>query len=95
MDFIDQLQSISKKIKSTCGFKKKRSLYFASWKKDEPWFKKEFEARQKHSFPIKWIEAETLNKTYQLENSYGGILSDQGGRIDAFQLAPRYLKFER
>jgi glycine/D-amino acid oxidase-like deaminating enzyme len=65
-DSIDQLQAISKKIKSTCGFKKKESLYFASRKKDVPWLKMEFEARQKHGFPVKWLEAETIKKTYQL-----------------------------
>jgi glycine/D-amino acid oxidase-like deaminating enzyme len=92
-DSIDQLQSISKGIKSTCGFKKKKSLYFASRKKDVPWLKKEFEARQKHGFPVKWLEAETIKKTYQLENSYGGILSDQGGSIDAFQLAHDLLHY--
>ncbi|OBX24907.1 glycine/D-amino acid oxidase-like deaminating enzyme [Gelidibacter algens] len=92
-DSIDQLQSISKGIKSTCGFKKKKSLYFASRKKDVPWLKKEFEAREKHGFPVKWLEAETIKKTYQLENSYGGILSDQGGSIDAFQLAHDLLHY--
>lgn len=92
-DSIDHLQSISKKIKSTCGFKKKKSLYFASRKKDVPWLKKEFEARQKHGFPVKWVEAETIKKTFQLENSYGGILSDQGGSIDAFQLAHDLLHY--
>lgn len=86
-DSIDQLLDISKKIKSTCGFKKKESLYFASRKKDVPWLKKEFEARKKHGFAVKWLDAQSIQKKYQLENSYGGILSEQGGSIDAFQMA--------
>ncbi|WP_027126626.1 NAD(P)/FAD-dependent oxidoreductase [Gelidibacter mesophilus] len=86
-DSIDQLQQISKSIKSTCGFQKKKSLYFASRKKDVSWLQKEFESRKSHGFPVKWLEAETIEKDYQLEKSYGGILSDQGGSIDAFQLA--------
>jgi len=86
-DSIDQLGDLSKSIKSSCGFTKKESLYFASRKKDVPWLKKEFEARQKHGFPVKWLEAEEIRKAYQLEHAYGGILSDQGGSIDAFQMA--------
>ena len=92
-DSIDKLQKISKSIKSTCGFEKKESLFFASFKKDVFWLKKEFEARKKHGFPVKWLEAETIKKNYQLENSYGGILSDQGGSIDAFQLAHDLLHY--
>lgn len=84
---IDQLHKISKSIKSTCGFEKKESLYFASRKKDVPFLKKEFESRKKYGFPVTWLEAETISKKYQLQTSHGGILSDQGGSIDAFQLA--------
>lgn len=86
-DSIDKLQTLSKHIKSTCGFTKKESLYFASRKKDVSWLKKEFEARLNHGFPMTWLDAETILKKYQLDNSYGGILSEQGGSIDAFQLA--------
>ncbi|TXE10845.1 FAD-binding oxidoreductase [Gelidibacter salicanalis] len=86
-DSIDQLGDLSKTIKSSCGFTKKESLYFTSRKKDVSWLKKEFEARQKHGFPVKWLEPEEIKKAYQLEHAYGGILSDQGGSIDAFQMA--------
>lgn len=92
-DSIDQLQKISKSIKSTCGFQKKESLYFASRKKDVSFLKKEFESRKQHGFPVKWLEAETISKEYQLETSHGGILSDQGGSIDAFQLAHDLLHY--
>ncbi|HUH28508.1 FAD-binding oxidoreductase [Gelidibacter sp.] len=92
-DSIDQLQKISKSIKSTCGFRKKESLYFASRKKDVPWLKKEFEARKKHGFLVKWLETDKIQKKYKLENSHGGILSDQGGSIDAFQLAHDLLHY--
>ncbi|WP_299390647.1 FAD-binding oxidoreductase [uncultured Gelidibacter sp.] len=92
-DSIDQLQSISNQIKSTCGFKKKESLYFASRKKDVTWLKKEFEALKEHGFPVKWLEPKTISKNYQLEHTYGGILSGQGGSIDAFQLAHDLLHY--
>lgn len=90
---IDDLEEIVKEIKSDCGFKKKKSLYFAALKKDVDWLKKEFEARKKIGFPVKWLEAEEINKKFQLKNSYGGILSEQGGSIDAFKLTHDILAY--
>lgn len=92
-DSIDKLGIIAKQIKSSCGFKKKKSLYFAAFKKDVPGLKKEFEARKYHGFPVKWLEAEEVEKAYRLKTTFGGILSDQGGSIDAFQFAHDLLAF--
>lgn len=90
---IDDLNKIVQKIKSDCGFRKKESLYFAAFKKDVSNLKKEFEARKKIGFPVKWLEAEEIDKKFQLKNSFGGILSEQGGSIDAFKLAHDILEY--
>lgn len=83
---IDTLGKISKQIKSKCGFIKKDSLYFAAFKKDVASLKKEFQARKEYGFPVKWLEADEIKKKFGLENTHGGILSNQGGSIDAFRL---------
>ena len=83
---IDDLGQIVKQVKSDCGFKKKESLYFAAHKKDVSGLKKEFEARKKIGIPVKWLEPEEIDEKFQLKNSYGGILSEQGASIDAFKL---------
>jgi glycine/D-amino acid oxidase-like deaminating enzyme len=83
---IDDLGQIVKQVKSDCGFKKKESLYFAAHKKDVSGLKTEFEARKKIGLPVKWLEPEEIDKKFQLKNSYGGILSQQGGSLDAFKL---------
>ncbi len=90
---IDDLGKIAKKVKSDCGFRKKESLYFAAYKKDVSWLKQEFEAREKYGFPVKWLDAPAIQKKYGLENTFGGILSQQGGNVDAFQLAHDILAF--
>ena len=90
---IDDLKKIGQKIKSECGFEKKESLYFAAFKKDVGWLKKEFEARKKIGIPVKWLEADEIDKKYQIKYCYGGILSDQGGSIDAFKLAHDILAY--
>lgn len=90
---IDILENLSKKIKSKAGFERKKSLYFASKKKDVEWLKKEFDARNAARFKVKWIEPEQIQKKYGLKNTFGGILSDQGASIDAFIFAHELLAF--
>ena len=78
-DSIDRLGEISKEIKSGCGFEKKASLYFAAYKKDVSNLKKEFEVRQENDFPVKWLSPSAIDKKFGVKNTWGGILSEQGG----------------
>lgn len=90
---IDQLEKVCTQIKSRSGFKKKASLYFAALKKDVDWLKKEFEARKKAGFEVKWIKAEDIKKKYKLDKTHGGILSRQGASLDAFILVHEILEY--
>ncbi|WP_106916623.1 NAD(P)/FAD-dependent oxidoreductase [Chryseobacterium aurantiacum] len=91
-DAIDNLEKISGQIRSNAGFKRKKSLYFASKKKDVQWLEKEFEARKSAGFEVKWLNAEQVLKNFGFENTYGGIVSGQGASIDAFQFAHELFK---
>lgn len=84
---IDELKSLVKKIKSDCGFEKKESLLYAAFKKDIPDLEKEFEARKACGLDVKWLTEKEIQKKYQLYNAHAGILSAQGGSIDAFRFA--------
>ena len=90
---IDTIENISKEIKSKAGFIKKNSLYFAAFKKDIPWLYQEFEARKAAKFPVRWLDSEQIEKEYNLNNTFGGILSAQGGAVDAFRLSHEIIKF--
>lgn len=92
---IDDLGKISKQIKSTCGFKKKESVYMAALKKDVPWLTKEFKAREKHGFPVSWLEPAEIEEKFGMVGTLGGILSAQGGSIDAFCLAHELLQYNQ
>ncbi|WP_026914880.1 NAD(P)/FAD-dependent oxidoreductase [Christiangramia portivictoriae] len=92
-DAIDTLGALVKEVKSKCGFKKKKSLYFAAYKKDVAALKREFNARKEAGFPVKWLESETIEELYGVSHTHGGILSDQAGSIDAYKLAHDLLKF--
>ncbi|WP_426477623.1 NAD(P)/FAD-dependent oxidoreductase [Chryseobacterium sp. CBSDS_008] len=86
-DAIDMIKKLSKKIRSEAGFKQKKSLYFASKKKDVEWLKNEFEARKQYGFEVQWLEEEQILEKFEFKNTYGGILSEQGASIDAFHFA--------
>ncbi|MEP7265432.1 MAG: FAD-binding oxidoreductase, partial [Bacteroidota bacterium] len=94
-DSIDKLKSVAEEINSESGFRKKDSLYFASRKKDLKWLKKEFETRKFYGFPVRWLQAEDIYNQYKLENTFGGILSEQGGSVDAFKLTHDILQFNK
>ena len=89
---IDDLEKLTKEIKSRAGFKRKQSLYFASKKKDVSWLIKEYEIRKKSGFDVKWLEPEEIEERFTLHNTYGGILSKQGASIDAFKFAHELLR---
>lgn len=92
---IDDLGKIARKIRSKCGFKKKDSVYFAALKKDVAWLAKEFQAREKHGFPVTWLEPDEIEERFGMVGTFGGILSAQGGSIDAFCLAHELLQYNQ
>ncbi|MFZ4927498.1 NAD(P)/FAD-dependent oxidoreductase [Chryseobacterium sp. Mn2064] len=86
-DAIDRMEKLSKKIRSNAGFKRKKSLYFASKKKDVQGLKEEYAARKSSGFDVKWLSETQILKDFGFKNTYGGILSQQGASIDAFHFA--------
>lgn len=86
-DSIDTLEKICTEIKSDCGFKKKKSLYYAALKKDVATLQEELEARCDAGFKVKWMKADEIENTFNIYSTHGGILSEQGGSMDAFRLA--------
>lgn len=92
-DAINTLEEITKEVKSNAGFRKKKSLYFAAFKKDIVWLKEEYNTRKKAGFPVRWITAENIEDKYQIKQSFGGIISSQGASVDAFRLVHELLNF--
>jgi len=90
---IDSIKEIVKQVKSTSGFKRKDSLYFAHSKKEANLLKKEFEIRKKHNLKVQWLKPEEILESYKLDHTFGGILSEQGASMDAFQFTHDVLKY--
>lgn len=92
-DAIDHIGQIVTLIKSTAGFRKKKSLYFAANKKDVQWLRKELEARKNAGLDVRWMDADEITEEYGLHGNYGGILSSQAASVDAFKLAHELLQY--
>lgn len=92
-DSIIQLEKICKKIKSEAGFARKKSIYFASFKKDIQILEQEFQARKNAGYDVKWLSEDNLKEKYHLHRAYCGILSQIGGSVDAFKLVHELLMY--
>lgn len=90
---IDDLEKICFDINSAAGFERKKSLYFASKKKDVKMLNEEYRARKDAGFEVQYVEADEIEKKFGLKNTFGGILSEQGASVDAFKLAHELLKY--
>ena len=88
---ITKLATLATKI-GVNDFEMKKSLYYAAYKKDIPFLKKEFEARKKYGFKVKWLDEDRAFKQFGFL-SPGGILSDVAATTDAYVLTHRLLQY--
>ncbi len=88
---IKQLKKIVNQVKSDCGFKYQKSVYFTSTRRDADFLKAEFEARKEHGFKVKWLSKKDL-ETRGLKG-YAGIESASGARMDVYKLTHDLLEY--
>jgi glycine/D-amino acid oxidase-like deaminating enzyme len=89
-DSIDTIQGIAKDLKFKL-FEKQKSLFFAAHKKDEAFLETEFKARKKAGFEVALLTENDIQQQFGF-SAPGGILSAQGGFIDAYMFAHALLK---
>lgn len=66
------------------------SLYYASSRADHLRLSQEFSWRQRHGFPVRWMDRDALEAEYGLPAS-GAILSSVAARVDPYRFASRLL----
>lgn len=88
---IDELARIDREVGAGAGFRKKKSLYFAAYKKDIHRLRTEYETRRKHGFAVRWLSSAEITERFGLVDTHGGILSQQGASVDAFRLTHHLL----
>jgi glycine/D-amino acid oxidase-like deaminating enzyme len=70
----------------------KQSLYYAAYKKDVEYIKKEFEARKKYGFSVKHLDERAIQKEFGF-NAPAAILSDVAATVDSYLLTHQLLQY--
>lgn len=89
---IDELEKIAKKLKMH-EFERKKSLYYAAYKKDVPMLEKEFEARKEAGFNVQLLNEKQIYHQFGFKAPLA-ILSNQGAQTNAYALTHRLLQFK-
>jgi len=88
---IDTLAKISKKVGYT-DFERKKSLYFASWKKDIGLLKKEYELHKSLGLNIKYWDEKKVKEKMGF-SAPAALYSDHSAQIDAYKLCHHILQY--
>lgn len=86
VEAIDELEGLAILTDTDCGFKRKKSLYFAHRPADAKMLQTECATRQRHGFAVEWLDPAAARRRFDLATA-GAILSADGAEVDAFQLA--------
>lgn len=89
---IDELEKITKKLKLD-EFERKKSLYYAAYKKDVPMLEKEFEARKEAGFDVQLLNEKQIHHQFGFKAPLA-ILSNHGAQTNAYALTHRLLQFK-
>lgn len=87
---IDELQDICRRVGYE-EFTRRKSLFYAAYKKDVAALKKEFEARQDAGFDVRYLDADTLAMEFGVPG-HSAILSDQAAVTNAYGLTHALLQ---
>lgn len=83
---INELEKLARLTDTDCGFKRKKSVYFAHLPAHQAALRAECETRQRHGFDVEWLDRAAIRRRFGFASA-GAILSADGAEVDAFQLA--------
>ena len=88
---INTLSTISHALGIKNNFSLKPSFQYASYKKDKKNLEKEFRLRKEAGFSLQWMDEKDILDKYGF-SSTGGILSEDGAELDAYQFTHALLE---
>lgn len=88
---IAKLEAIAGKT-GAADFQQNNSLYYAAYKKDVEFLKKEFAARKKYGFNVKYLDEKRLFNEFQID-SPAAILSSRAATVDSYMFTHRILQY--
>lgn len=86
LEAIDELEKLATLTGTDCGFRRKKSFYFAHRPADTALLQVECETRQRYGFAVEWLDRAAAKRRFDLATA-GAILSADGAEVDAFLLA--------
>ncbi len=89
---IDVLGEIAKEVGGEY-YEPKKSLFYAAYKKDVSWLKKEYEARKAAGFKVRWLEGQEVKDEFGFE-APAAILSSHAAQTNAYMLAHCLLQYQ-
>lgn len=87
---IEELHKIAKKL--NVEFEKRNSLYYAAYKKDVSWLKKEYEARKNAGFKVDYLDEKQIKNEFGF-SAQGAILSHHGAQTNAYMFMHHLLQY--
>ncbi|MFD0727548.1 NAD(P)/FAD-dependent oxidoreductase [Lysobacter brunescens] len=88
-DAIDMLAAKAAELRDV-DFRRTRSLYLASHRRDRPVLREEYALRRRHGFEMDWLDRGDVEARYGID-APAAILSRQAARIDPYRMASRLL----
>lgn len=89
---IEELGKICKELNYD-EFEFKKSFYYAAYKKDIPFLKREFEARKKAGFDVSYLDEKQIKSQFGIISA-GAILSNHGAQTNAYGLSNCLLQYK-
>ena len=89
LEAIDLLADKARQVRDV-DFARAGSLYYASKRGHRKDLREEFELRQRHGFPVHWLESGEVQARYGFQ-APAAILSDAAARVDPYRMAYRLL----
>jgi len=89
---IQDIQKVLKETKVDADFKNVPSIWMASYKKDVKLLEKEFEIRQKHGLPMKFLDEKELFKEHKIK-APAALKNNEAAQMDCYSAATGLLKF--
>lgn len=90
---IDKLEKIAKELKLD-EFEKKKSLFYAAYKKDVPMLEKEFQARKEAGFDVSLLDEKQIYKQFGFKAPLA-ILSANAAQTNAYAFTHKLLQVKK
>ena len=89
-DSIGKIETIVRELDDSCGFRRKKSVYLASRKRDAALLREECAARKKAGIAVEYLDERTLSAMFSFQRP-GALLSQDAAEVDPYLLTHQLL----